>query len=503
MGNISTKIIRNTIFNTLGGSWSLLIKILLTPFIINHIGTERFGIWALVLLFTGYFALLDFSIGTSVVKYVSSYYAKKEFDSINKVVNSALVFYAAAGLVSCIAAIFLIKSAVENILHIPPTLIDEADFVLTGGVLIFAFSNTMSVFGSVIIGLQKMDVTNKIKIVVTTLEGIGIVLFLIGGFGLAGLILNTGIIAIITSLAYAIASKRVFPRLAIGRRFLDAKILKELLTFGTKIHFSRIGDMMHFQTDKIFITYFLQLSFVAFYEVAATVALTVRMVPLAIVSAILPAASEMKAAGNENSLRELYMRSSKYLSLVSIPLLFFAFFLAPGIIRVWLGEGYELSVVTLQVLLLGYFANIMTSSGSQIATGLGKPDYVMKSSIIATVLNLILSVLLIIKIGYLGAALGTSIAMIIASIYFILVLHKHMGIANAVFFQKVLFPATGASAVALLLLYPAAYFFKTSLISLIFETVLFCALYLVTLLKMNCLDTYDAELIKEYLPIKI
>lgn len=503
MGMRSRKIIRNTFFNILGGSWGLLIKILLTPLIISYIGIERFGIWALVLLFTGYFALFDMSIGTAVIKYISSHYTKREFEFINKTVNSALAFYAFVGALSWVLAFFLIKWAVGNILHIPSSLIDEANFVLTGGVLIFAFSNTTSVFSSVIIGIQKMDVINKIKIITTVLEGVGIILFLMGGYGLTGLIINAGIIAVITSLAYIIASKRVFPLLAIGFRFLDAKILKELITFGTKVQFSRIGDMLHFQTDKIFISYFLQLSLVAFYEAAATVAFTMRMVPFAIVSAILPAASEIKAAGDEKSLRELYMRSSKYLSLISVPLLFFVFFLAPAIIEVWLGVGFEISVVTLQILILGYFANVMTFSGSQVATGLGKPDYVMKGSIIATVLNPVLSILLIIKIGYLGAALGTSISMIIAAIYFIWILHKHMGIANVGFFQRVLFPPTGASAVALLLLYPAAYFFNTSLISLIFKTVLFCAFYLVTLLKMNGLDTYDVELIKEYLPIKI
>ncbi len=361
----------------------------------------------------------------------------------------------------------------------------------------------MSVFSAVIIGLQKMEITNKIRVIVTTLEGFGTILFLIEGFGLKGLILNTGIIAIITSLAYVIASKRVFPQLDIGRRFLDTDILKELVTFGTKVQFSRIGDMMHFQTDKIFISYFLQLSLVAFYEVANTVAFTMRMIPFAIVSAIIPAASEIKASGDDGSLKELYMRSSKYLSLVSIPLLFFVFFLAPAIIKVWLGDGFELSVTTLQILVLGYFANIMTFSGSQIAIGLGKPDYVMKSSIIATVLNPILSVLLIIKIGYLGAALGTSIAMIIAAGYFILTLHKTLGIANFAFFQKVLLYPTGTSAVGILFLYPAAFFLSTSLIFLISDAILFCALYLVIILKTDCLDAYDVKLIKDYLPIKI
>ncbi len=503
MDRLSRKLIRNTSFNILGGSWSLLIKILLTPFIINYIGIDRFGIWALVLLFTGYFALLDLSIGTAVIKYISSHYTRKEFESINKVVNSALLFYVIIGLFSWGTAFFLIKWAVENILHIPSSLINEANFVLIGGVFILAFSNAMGVFNSVIIGIQKMDVTNKIKIVMAALEGIGIILFLIEGFGLRGLILNTGIIAVITSLVYLIASKKVFPLLAISPRFLDIRILKELLAFGIKAHFSRIGDMMHFQTDKIFITYFLQLSLVAFYEAAATVAFTMRMLPFAIVSAVLPAASEIEANGDKKSLLELYKRSSKYISLISIPLLFFMFFTAPAIIEVWLGEGFDISSVTLQILVLGYFANIATFPGSQVATGLGKPDYVMKSSIIATVLNLILSVLLIIKTGYLGAAIGTSIAMIIAAGYFIFTLHKHLGIENFVFFKRIFPSPTGASAISLLFLYPASYYFNTSLFTLIIEAVLFSALYFVAILKMNYLDAYDKELIQEYLQIKI
>ncbi len=503
MGNLSRKIIRNTLFNILGGSWGLLIKILLTPLIISYIGIERFGIWALVLLFTGYFALFDMSIGTAVIKYISSHYTKREFEFINKTVNSALAFYAFVGALSWVLAFFLIKWAVGNILHIPSSLIDEANFVLTGGVLIFAFSNTTSVFSSVIIGIQKMDVINKIRITVTTLEGFGIILFLVGGFGLTGLIINAGIIAVITSLAYVIASKKIFPQLAIGTKFLDAKILKELITFGTKVQFSRIGDMMHFQTDKIFISYFLQLSLVAFYEAAATVAFAMRMVPFAIVSAILPAASEIKAAGDEKSLRELYMRSSKYLSFISIPLLFFVFFFAPAIIKVWLGGGFELSVITLQVLILGYFANIMTFPGSQVAIGLGKPDYVMKSSIIATVSNLILSVFLIIKFGYLGAALGTAIAMIVASGYFIFALHRHLGIANIIFLKNILLPPIVASTFALILSYPATHIFNISLVAVTTGAVLFFALYMLGILKINHLDAYDADLIREYLPLKI
>ena len=56
---ISQKVIRNTIFNTIGRFWQILIGLVLIPYIVSHIGVERYGIWAIVGVLTGYFGLLD------------------------------------------------------------------------------------------------------------------------------------------------------------------------------------------------------------------------------------------------------------------------------------------------------------------------------------------------------------------------------------------------------------------------------------------------------------
>ena len=69
--NLSQKIIRNTIFNIIGRGWGILIALFLTPYIISHIGVERYGMWAIIGAVTGYFGLFDFGIGTSFVKYIS------------------------------------------------------------------------------------------------------------------------------------------------------------------------------------------------------------------------------------------------------------------------------------------------------------------------------------------------------------------------------------------------------------------------------------------------
>ncbi len=94
---LSHKIVRNTIFNIIGRLWGMLVVLFLTPYIIGHIGTEKYGIWALVVVLTGYFGLLDCGVGTSFVKYISEYYTKKDYSGINRIVNTGFLLYAGFG----------------------------------------------------------------------------------------------------------------------------------------------------------------------------------------------------------------------------------------------------------------------------------------------------------------------------------------------------------------------------------------------------------------------
>ncbi len=45
---IRDKIIRNTLYSIVGRIWTILIGLVLIPYIINMIGVDRFGVWSLL-----------------------------------------------------------------------------------------------------------------------------------------------------------------------------------------------------------------------------------------------------------------------------------------------------------------------------------------------------------------------------------------------------------------------------------------------------------------------
>ena len=480
-----------------------MITLILTPYIIHNIGLERYGIWAIVGVITGYFGLLDLGIGSSFVKYISEYYTKEDFKRLNQVVNSGFVFYSLFGVGIIILGFLLIKPLL-NFFNIPINLYDEALFVFILGIIIFAVSNVLSVFGAIQGGLQRMDITNKLAIAVSIPNIIGTILFLELGYGLPGLMVNNAIVFAISSTINIIIAFRILPELKFKPFLFHKEMFKKLFGFGYKLHVSTIANLLHFQMDKILLAYFLNIGFVTYYAVATQIASKARELPLLLISAIFPAASELEAKSDKESLDNLYFRSMKYVILIGLPLSLLIILLACSFIDLWLGKEFKMSVLTLQILIFAYFFNIMSGPGFTILNGIGKPGYGMKSSIIAAILNFILSILLVIKIGYYGVVIGTAISMIIASIYFIAMFHQVMNISIWEMVKKELYKPFLACSVAFVVFYfIIKHIEQIGWVGLAGVGFLYLVLSGLIILAMNYFDDFDKTLVNKYSHIKI
>ena len=121
----SQVIIRNTAFNALGRFWRIAIGLFLVPYTIGHIGRERYAIWIIVGVLTGYFGMLDFGVGSAFVKFISEAYGQRNYRKVNQVVSNGIVFYAIFSLVVSVSAIFLVDFLL-TFFDVPVTMRHEA-----------------------------------------------------------------------------------------------------------------------------------------------------------------------------------------------------------------------------------------------------------------------------------------------------------------------------------------------------------------------------------------
>ncbi len=500
---ISDKIIKNTTYNIIGRFWVILIAVFLTPYIITRIGIERYGIWAITGAITGYVGLFELGIGKSFAKYVSEFFAKHEYENINKIINTGLLLYIIFALFS-VAISLSVAGFLPIILKIPSYLHTEAVFVFALGIITFGISNLLSPFGEIQSGLQRMDIRMRVNMFISVPNVLGTVFFLETGHGLPGLMINNAIIILLAGAINIVIDFKLLPQLRINPFSLNTSSFKRLFLYSYKLQISRLAQLICFQFDKILIAYFLKIDFVAFYELGSKIAGMVREALLLIVSALIPASSEIETLQKKDTLDKLYIKSSKYLLLAGMPLLFFTISNAPLIIASWVGTGCEKAVPVIQILLIGYFANLTTGGASAIAAGIGKTEFEMKYGIFMAALNIVLSIALITLIGFIGCAIGTSIAMTLASLFFLKLFHNYLRKPLKEFFSLFYKPLI-ASAIAL----AASHLFdivikliinlpinRVAFLSLLTSNaIFFCILYILIILRIDYLDANGKKLV--------
>ena len=98
---------------------------------------------------------------------------------------------------------------------------------------------------------------------------------------------------------------------------------------------------------------------------------------------------------------------------------------ARSVMTFWVGPGFDESVLLVQILAIGYGVNVLGGAASQTGAGVGRPEFDMRSTVLLSILNPILSVLLVRQFGAAGAAAGTSLAFVVATVYLLVTFHRN------------------------------------------------------------------------------
>ena len=142
---IPHKLARNSLFNVAGSVLTLPVVLLLTPYILHHLGKEQYGVWALAAVVTSYAQLSDMGMTTALVKYVAEYWTKGEIDKISSVISTAFFSFAVVGGVVTIGIFCAREFIVVNVLKIPLELQAGGRFVV-GGVVVIFYINLLFIF---------------------------------------------------------------------------------------------------------------------------------------------------------------------------------------------------------------------------------------------------------------------------------------------------------------------------------------------------------------------
>jgi O-antigen/teichoic acid export membrane protein len=418
------KIVRNVVFGALRTLLVAPIPLLLTPFIIKHVGTNGLGVWAIFLAINGVSSLADLGVFGTLTKHVSEHYATQDFAGLNRVINAGLAIFTGAAALS--AMILTFGSAAITALFfqkapVPTTQLQHAIRLLSVAV---SFNLLAFPFSSVLAGLQRLDFANLVSTLSTVAIAVAASLSLSFGWGVQGLA-GSVVLGASVNLALSIfLARRVLPAYKLSMRTVGASDIKELFSFSLKMYVTQVGVVVHNQIEKFLLAYFSGLTAAGWYDIANDLSAKVRGVPSLLLAPLLPAASDLQAQGDQARTLLLYRRSQKYLALTGVLIAFVTGLLAHRFVQIWLGPGFSPVAMALIILVSVQLINLTSGPGLYIFIGRGNLGPGVRSAIAGIVLNVALSTALIWRFGFPGAVYGTALSVSLATIYFVYMFHR-------------------------------------------------------------------------------
>lgn len=519
---VQQTIARNTMYNALGRGLEALVSIVLVPYIVWRIGITAWGLWALVSVFTGYVALLDTGIGSGFSKFIAEHHARGDSRRLSQVVTTGLSFYMLLGAAVLGAGWFLVPWCIEGALRLVTALspqnaeavgnsamLADAEFLFRGALVLFVAGNCIAPFTAIQTGLQRMGVTNVLSAASAVIKLVATIALLEKGFGVRGLLYANAAVLAFFGAASIAAAFRLEPSLRIRPGAIDRGAFRSLFSFGWRAQVARLSNLVMFQTDVVIVgLLFAQLHLVGLYRVGEELAMKMRQVPALLVTALLPAASAMDAHDRRDQLQRLYIVSTKYMAVATLPLVAVTASSADMIMTAWMGPEYDTAAAVLRLLAVGYIANILPGAGVTVALGMGRADIQMYAGLIATIANIALTIAFVFTLGFMGIALATACSTFLSWAWFLGAMRRCVGVSATDLFHHALrwpaFAALPAVPICLLGEYAARAFdgrVENATIFVVCAALSF-GTYAILLRKMPFFDAFDLRFLEDTLALR-
>ena len=387
---------------------NLLSALLLTPFLLSHIGKKDYGVWSLTLSFVGYYGLMQLSVGSGILRYVPFYAGRKDDEAASQIVSTGLAMFTVIG-----ALILLISTLISNPLsnfynggHKLAILIRITGFAA-------AIECPMKILNATLCAREQWVTANLISVINGVMYATFLVIFILTGSGLIGM----GIALILSDFGMLIfgivALSRKCPEICLAVKLIRWSRIKELLAFGVLNIVGSAGYGMVLQNHKLLIGKLVSLEAVAIYAIATQLIERVRGIVWAPFQVTWPRFALLDGQKNHKEVISLFHQSTRYSSILASGAILLVILTGSPFIGLWLGQGFESSYAILSILGIGCLVEATLFGNTSFLGGTGRQGIQAIFSSSEAIGGFILSIILGWKMGLVGVAWGYTISVIL------------------------------------------------------------------------------------------
>ncbi|HVP37840.1 MAG TPA: polysaccharide biosynthesis C-terminal domain-containing protein [Candidatus Saccharimonadales bacterium] len=399
----------NSLVNMIGRAGSLAFWVLLTPYLLHRLGSERFGLWSLVFMFTTYMLLMDLGAGPSLARFAAEFKALGRLPELGRYVATTNTFYLGLGASSFLVAVAL-GPGLLHVLRIAPS-IHEAHAALVLCTLVGAATMLAAVMNGLLVGFQRFLQVNTLSLALLVPSGLGIWLVLGAGQGLLGVLWVQAGVAALGALAGAALVRRSAPGLVLRPLGWEVEAARQMFQLGIWAQLFSLVSVIQLQVDKLFLARWAGLATVTSFELGFRVSNGILALPGLAYGAITPAAVELAALGDQVRLHALHVRGTRWAAGLTAPLVAGTWVAGPWLLRGWLAATPPGAELALRMIAASLSINLLSGTGSAIVWAEARPQLGFYCAAAGLLLHVVLSLVLVPAFGLPGALFAQLAAM--------------------------------------------------------------------------------------------
>ena len=406
-----------------------LSSILLVPVYLDCLGVDGYGFYQMIYSVASYILILDFGIGTVMIRFISEYKTRKdERGAENFAAHCAMLI----GCV-CVAIIvigLLLRGELASIyksLTAEKVVLGQKMFLLMIAVLVMTVIERY--YEGLIMANDSFSVAKLISIVKLGVKFGLVIVFLYGNLGVISLV-YVDVIVEILALAMYIFYNQCHLKFKIKLHCFDKSLFKPMATFMAAIMLQSIVAYLNNTVDKTILGIMLGETASGIYGLSMTFITLFNMIPTVILTIFLPQATRMVVQGAPmDKHTQMATNLGRYQMVVCGGILSAFVVLGRDFISLWAGTTVNEIWLTALIIMIPNAVPLIQNYCLNVLDAMNKRMFRSATLLGLSVLNVGLTIMMIKWWGYIGAAIATAVAYVIGhgiviNIYY----HKKIGI---------------------------------------------------------------------------
>ena len=386
---------KNTVTNYFSMFVRLVQGILVTRWLISHLGEAQYGLWVMLWSFFSYALLLDLGFGVAAQKVTATELYKRDIEKYNHTVSGIFLSHVSLAIL-ILPLTFVGMYYIRELFHLPADATAEYISFCRKALLLSGLAATvvfpLGVFPEILVGLQKLYLRNYIIIISKLVELAGVICIFALGWGLFRLLLFVMMVMGVTQLAMLISVWKSIPGFRIRFAF-DKEVFKSIFHFSGAVYIISIGRMIWERGMFLLISIFCGLSPVGIFQLGSRIPFLIQQIALPYVENISPISALLHSRKHTMHLAQILMRAIRWVNFFAAGATVMVMIYAPRIIILLFNvDNNEAAFICRLMVLFVYFLLVYRTIPEKFLTMADEHKFLAKVQSFESIFFIVISI---------------------------------------------------------------------------------------------------------------